>query len=114
MKMTATYDSSAGTFRLVKDQWRGTFPISDLPGWVNFYRQQRQRYPDHAASYASDIKALEALARKLRGQEDLSELAATSWGEPSSERSVSDTKGRKHRQNSAWPGQGTSTFLNFG
>ncbi|WP_454589190.1 hypothetical protein [Mesorhizobium sp. ArgA1] len=65
MKTTATYDSAAGTFTLVKDQWRGTFPIADLPGWIAFYRQQQHKYPDHAASYASDVEALEALAANL-------------------------------------------------
>lgn len=65
MQTTATYDSGTGTFTIVKDKWRGTFPIAELPTWLAFYRQQRQRYPAHAASYDSDIQALEALAAEL-------------------------------------------------
>ena len=66
MKATATYDSGAGTFTLEKGIWRGTFPIADLPKWVRFYHQQIERYPSHAANYAADLEALEALAAKLR------------------------------------------------
>jgi hypothetical protein len=68
MKTTATYDSAAGTFRLEKDVWRGTFPIADLPNWIRFYRQQMERYPAQAGSYAEDVKALEALRAELHGR----------------------------------------------
>ncbi len=65
METTATYDSENGTFTVEKDKWRGTFPISDLPNWLEFYRQQRERYPAHAASYNSDVRALEALIAEI-------------------------------------------------
>ena len=65
MQTTATCDSGTGTFTIVKDKWRGTFPIADLPTWLDFYRHQRERYPAHAASYDSDVKALEALVADL-------------------------------------------------
>lgn len=65
MQTTATYDSTAGTFTVVKDRWQGTFPIQDLPKWLNFYRQQQERYPTHAASYAPDVEALQNLALRL-------------------------------------------------
>jgi len=65
MKTIATYDSAAATFTLEKGIWRGTFPIADLPKWLNFYREQMQRYPVHAASYAPDVEALEALLKEL-------------------------------------------------
>jgi hypothetical protein len=65
MKTIATYDSRAGTFTLQKDIWRGTFPIADLPKWLDFYREQQRRYPAHAAAYAPDVQALEALAANL-------------------------------------------------
>lgn len=68
MKAMATYDSKTGTFTLEKGIWRGTFPIEDLPKWLKFYRQQQERYPTHAAQYAPDVEALEALAAELRGQ----------------------------------------------
>ena len=65
MKAVATYNSAAGTFTLEKGKWRGTFPITDLTNWVNFYREQMERYPEHAANYAPDLEALEALARQI-------------------------------------------------
>jgi hypothetical protein len=65
MKTTATYDSAAGTFTLEKGIWRGTFPIADLQKWLAFYRQQKERYPAQARSYAEDVKALEALAEQI-------------------------------------------------
>jgi hypothetical protein len=66
MKTTAAYDLAAGTFTLSKAKWQGTFPIADLPNWLAFYRQQQERYPAHAASYASDVEVLEALLAELR------------------------------------------------
>jgi hypothetical protein len=36
-----------------------------LPKWLNFYRQQRERYPAHAANYDEDVKALEVLAERV-------------------------------------------------
>ncbi|MGN6304805.1 MAG: hypothetical protein ACTHNH_08320 [Mesorhizobium sp.] len=65
MQTTATYDSEVGTFTLTKGPWSGTFPISELPKWLDFYRRQRDRYPEHAASYTSDVEALEELAAQL-------------------------------------------------
>jgi len=66
MQTTATYDSAVGTFTLTKGPWSGTFPIEDLPNWLDFYRRQQQRHPDHAAAYQGDVEALEALARQLK------------------------------------------------
>lgn len=65
MRTTAKYDSEAGTFTLSKGPWSGTFPIADLPKWLNFYRRQRERYPNHAACYITDVEALEVLAAQL-------------------------------------------------
>lgn len=62
MQTTATYDSAAATFTLAKGPWSGTFPIEDLPKWLDFYRRQQERHPDQAAAYESDVKALAALA----------------------------------------------------
>ncbi len=69
MQAKATYDSAAGTFTIAKDKWQGTFPIADLPKWLAFYQQQQERYPTHAESYASDLKALEALTVELRARQ---------------------------------------------
>ena len=65
MKATVTHDSAAGTFTLEKGIWQGTFPIADLPKWLNFYRGQMERYPAHGPNYAPDVEALEALARQI-------------------------------------------------
>ena len=65
MKTIATYDSATATFTLEKGIWRGTFPIADLQKWLTFYRQQMERYPAQARSYAEDVKALEALAKQI-------------------------------------------------
>jgi len=65
METTATYDSKADTFTLEKGIWQGTFPIADLAKWLNFYRQQMERYPAHAANYAPDVEALEGLAKQI-------------------------------------------------
>jgi hypothetical protein len=63
MQTKATYDSTGGTFTLVKDRWQVTFRISALPSWLDFYRQQQQRYP--SGSYDDDVKALEVLATEI-------------------------------------------------
>lgn len=68
MQTIATYDSAASTFTLTKGIWSGTFPIDDLPGWLAFYRDQRGRFPAHAANYDEDVRALEELAAQLRNQ----------------------------------------------
>lgn len=65
MRATATFDSATETFTLEKGIWRGTFPIADLSNWVNFYRGQIERYPAHAGNYATDLEALEGLARQI-------------------------------------------------
>jgi hypothetical protein len=66
MRTSATYDSGTGTFTLTKGVWSGTFPIADLPKWLAFYRDQRERFPAHATSYDDDIRALEELVQQLR------------------------------------------------
>jgi hypothetical protein len=66
METRATYDSAAGTFTLEKGIWQGTFPLADLPQWLAFSRQQTERYPAHAAQYAPDVEALEALLAEVR------------------------------------------------
>ncbi|MBZ9991208.1 hypothetical protein LB572_29375 [Mesorhizobium sp. BH1-1-5] len=76
MQTKAIYDSAAGTFTLEKGIWRGTFPIADLPKWLTFYRQQMQRYPAHAAQYAPDVEALEALTARLRDSDRKEQAAA--------------------------------------
>ena len=68
MKTTATIDSTGKTFTMAKGSWSGTFPISDLGKWLEFYRRQRELFPSRTASYDGDVRALEALAAELRGR----------------------------------------------
>lgn len=56
MKTIATYDSAAGTFTLEKVSGE---EHSRLPTWLNFYRQQMERYPADAANYGHDVEALQ-------------------------------------------------------
>ena len=65
MKTTVTIDSASGMVTMTKGVWTGTFPVSDIPKWLSFYKLQQERFPVHAASYADDIKALEEAAMKL-------------------------------------------------
>lgn len=58
MQANITIDSTSGTFTHTKGAWTGTFPISDLPRWLVFYRGQQERYPARAASYEADVEAL--------------------------------------------------------
>lgn len=65
MKDTVTIDSTAGTFTHQKAAWSGTFPLSDLPKWLAFYRQMQERYPVHARTYEPDVRALADAQRQL-------------------------------------------------
>jgi hypothetical protein len=65
MKSTATYDSGTGTIAHSRGAWSDTFPVADLGERIAFYRSQQARFPDHAESYADDVKALETVAREL-------------------------------------------------
>ncbi|MBN9035441.1 MAG: hypothetical protein J0H53_05180 [Rhizobiales bacterium] len=64
MQTTATIDSTTDMITMVKGTWSQSFPASDLPRWLAFFRQQQERFPVHAASYADDIRALEALLKQ--------------------------------------------------
>lgn len=65
MKATITIDSDAGTFTMTKGVWSGTFPVSDIPKWLAFYRRQQERFPAYAAVYASDVRVLASLAARV-------------------------------------------------
>lgn len=63
MQTSVMIDSTAGTFTHTRGAWTGTFPTSDIPRWLTFYRGQQERYPEHAATYQADVDALtEALS----------------------------------------------------
>lgn len=64
MKATIIIDSASRTYTHTKGAWSGTFPITDMPRWLTFYRKQQELYPPHAETYEPDVKAL---AEALRG-----------------------------------------------
>lgn len=66
MKATITIDSTTGTFTHSRRDWSGTFPLSDLPKWLAFYRDQQQRYPAYAHTYEPDAVALAEALRQLK------------------------------------------------
>jgi len=66
MQATATIDSTGKNFTMAKGSWSATFPLSDLPKWLAFYRRQQELFPAHAHHYDEDVRALEALAAEAR------------------------------------------------
>lgn len=66
MQTTITIDSAAGTFTMRRGAWSGTFPVSELWTWLDFYRSQQERFPEHAASYADDVRALEGAVKAVK------------------------------------------------
>jgi hypothetical protein len=66
MKSKATYDSAVGTITHSRGAWSDTFPVADLGERIAFYRSQQERFPDHAESYADDVRALEAITKEIR------------------------------------------------
>ena len=43
----------------------GTYPLTDLHKWLEFYRRQRDLHPRAGNSYDADIEALEKPAREI-------------------------------------------------
>ncbi len=64
--MKVTFDSAAGTFTMAKGAWTNTYPIADLPKWLEFYRTQQVMFPRHAWAYEDSVDALEKLMAELR------------------------------------------------
>lgn len=64
--MNVTYDSAAGTFTMAKGGWTNTYPISDLPKWLAFYRKQQDLFPRYASFYQDSVDGLERLSAELR------------------------------------------------
>lgn len=57
--MKATRDGD--TFTLNGRYWSATYPIEELPRWLAFYRDQREKFPRSGRSYDATIRALEDL-----------------------------------------------------
>ncbi|WP_283177880.1 hypothetical protein [Gemmobacter sp. 24YEA27] len=62
---TAIHDPDKQTFTLRVTGWFDTYPISDLPKWLTFYRRMREEHPKSGTSYDATIAALENLAAEL-------------------------------------------------
>ncbi len=62
---TATYNPESNTFTLKAQTWFDTYPISDLPKWLRFYRRMKSDFPKSGSNYDGAIAALERLAAEL-------------------------------------------------
>lgn len=58
-----THDND--TFTITGKQWSGTYPLSDLPKCLRFYRRQKADFPKAGTAYDATIEGLEALAKEL-------------------------------------------------
>ena len=64
VKTTATLDPDGTTFTMARGAWANSYPLTDLPKWIAFYRRQAKLHPGQS-SYADDIEALEGLKRQV-------------------------------------------------
>ncbi|MDS9468590.1 hypothetical protein RGQ15_13555 [Paracoccus sp. MBLB3053] len=61
--MKATHDET--TFTLTGTYWSGTYPLDELPRWLDFYRRMQVTHPGVAHTYAPAVAALEKLSQTL-------------------------------------------------
>lgn len=52
-------------FTMTGRYWSGTYPIIELPKWLNFYQRLRADFPKAGQSYDKCISELESLRDKL-------------------------------------------------
>ncbi len=57
--MQITIDKSAGTFTLTGKVWANTYPLEDMPKWLEFYRRQSANFPKADGAYDDIIGVLE-------------------------------------------------------
>lgn len=57
--MQITIDKSAGTFTLTGKVWANTYPLEDMPKWLEFYRRQSENFPKSDGAYDDIIGVLE-------------------------------------------------------
>lgn len=60
----ATIDRKGSTFTIARGAWVSSYPLAHLPKWIAFYRRQAELFPSQS-SYIEDVRALEALRRRL-------------------------------------------------
>jgi hypothetical protein len=57
--MQITIDREAGTYTLTGKVWANTYPLEDMPRWLEFYRHQREKFPKADGAYDEIIRVLE-------------------------------------------------------
>lgn len=61
----AKHHPESNTFTLRATSWLDTYPVSDLPKWLRFYRRMKSDFPKSGSNYDGAIAALEKLAAEL-------------------------------------------------
>ncbi|HEY0213781.1 MAG TPA: hypothetical protein VGC40_09385 [Paenirhodobacter sp.] len=59
---TVTLLEDGVTFRIARDAWFSDYPLTELDGWIAFYRRLRDEQPKALNSYDETIRALEDFA----------------------------------------------------
>lgn len=62
MTTTAVLDLNSVSFTMARGAWTNSYPLTELPKWIAFYRRQAELIPDQK-SYIEDVRALERLQR---------------------------------------------------
>jgi hypothetical protein len=57
--MQITIDKAAGIFTLTGKVWANTYPLEDMPKWLEFYRRQSENFPKADGAYDDIIATLE-------------------------------------------------------
>ncbi|MFC3057838.1 hypothetical protein [Paenirhodobacter populi] len=68
-KCTVTLLEDGASFRIARDAWFNDYPLEELDGWIDFYKQLRADHSKSLHSYDETIRALEDFAemQKRRG-----------------------------------------------
>lgn len=66
--MKITHDKSS--FKLVGRYWSGTYPLADLPKWLNFYQRLREDLPKSGNSYDECIEELKYLSETINNNKN--------------------------------------------
>ena len=64
--MIATLSADRATIHMRKGAWSMSCPVADLPHWLAFYREMRDRKDGRAEFYRADVVALERVEKMLR------------------------------------------------
>lgn len=64
-KFTATLNDDGQSFTLRGKDWFNEYPLSQLDGWLQFYRMMKVEHPKSGDNYDAPISALEKLKSEL-------------------------------------------------